>query len=325
MKHQLKTTILMVLIFLTIQLFGVYIASTTMNFIIDSNGEQIIVYKDLNSGFERQQMGMWEGLAYMLFGILLGTALLIFLLRKKKTQIWKGWITIGIFFTMYITLSELIGSYFAIIVALLLTLKKIYKNDFITNTISEILIYPSFAILFSDFITIPIVFVLLGIISVYDYIAVFKSKHMVYMAKEITRNKLFMGLLIPQNINKESFVENSFFRSNNSVSVENKIKMNNVNKEKTSDETQNRKSIQKNNNDNLGVAILGGGDIVFPLLFNVAILKSFGLMASIFSSIIVALGLFIFFIYTKKGRFYPAIPPLTLSCFISYVLIFVLF
>ena len=41
------------------------------------------------------------------------------------------------------------------------------------------------------------VFVLLILISVYDFIAVFKIKHMITLAKFQTKSKVFAGLFVP--------------------------------------------------------------------------------------------------------------------------------
>ncbi|MDD3263331.1 MAG: presenilin family intramembrane aspartyl protease [Candidatus Nanoarchaeia archaeon] len=346
MKHQIKTTIFLVILFFIIQIFGVYLSSTTMTFSTNDKGEKVIEYDELNSGFVREQMDVWQAIINILIGMFLGTIILIFLLKNKKTKMWKGWISVGIFLTMFITISELTNYYYGIFLSVFLTYMKIKRNNFLINSLTEILIYPSFAILFSDIINIKSALFLLFIISIYDYIAVFKSKHMVFMAKEITNNKLFMGIMMPTKISKKSFFDGSFFKKNANentnvnANVKNEnLELNNLSKvlnnNNNDDDNNNNNNDDDNNNlnneienknkDDLGVAILGGGDIAFPLLFNVAILKTFGLFPAFLSSLIVSIGLFIFFMFTRKGKFYPAIPPLTISCVISLLIIWILF
>lgn len=343
MKHQMKTTIFLVILFFIIQIFGVYLSSTTMNFSIDDKGQKVIEYEELNSGFVREQMDVWEAIINILIGMFLGTIILIFLLKNKKTKMWKGWISIGIFITMFITISELTNYYYGIFLSVFLTYMKVKKNNFLINSLTEVLIYPSFAILFSDIINIKSALLLLFIISIYDYIAVFKSKHMVFMAKEITNNKLFMGIMMPTKMSKKSFFDGSFFKKNenlkknsfNLTTIDNSDtnnindinnNTNNVGSNNINDNVNDNKNHNKDGNkDDLGVAILGGGDIAFPLLFNVAILKSFGLFPAFFSSLLVSIGLFVFFMFTRKGKFYPAIPPLTISCVISLLITWILF
>jgi len=64
-------------------------------------------------------------------------------------------------------------------------------------------------------------------------------------------------------------------------------------------------------------AILGGGDIGFPLLFTGAVMKLYGL-SSIIISITVTLSLLALLFLAEKGRFYPAMPFLAAGCFVGY-------
>jgi len=109
------------------------------------------------------------------------------------------------------------------------------------------------------------------IISVYDLIAVYKTKHMIALAEFQTKMKLFAGLYIPYK-NKE--------------------------------------------------AILGGGDIAFPLMFAGVLLKQFGNIAFMVP-FIVTLSLFCLFLLTRKNKFYPAMPFLTIGCFMAYAILLI--
>ena len=65
-------------------------------------------------------------------------------------------------------------------------------------------------------------------------------------------------------------------------------------------------------------AILGGGDIAFPLLFSGVILKTMGFLPAIITSLTAAIALLILFVAAEKKKFYPAMPFITLGCFIGY-------
>ena len=112
--------------------------------------------------------------------------------------------------------------------------------------------------------------VLLVIISIYDLIAVFKTKHMIKLAKFQSKLNLFTGFLIPT---KE------------------------------------------------GIAILGGGDIGFPLLFASVVMRDIGYGYSFVISIFATLGLFFMFYLAKKKKFYPAMPAISLACFLGYLVV----
>ncbi|MBS3145707.1 hypothetical protein J4414_02800 [Candidatus Woesearchaeota archaeon] len=107
------------------------------------------------------------------------------------------------------------------------------------------------------------------LISIYDMYAVWKSKHMIKLAKFQSKLKTFAGLFIPYEKNK--------------------------------------------------AAILGGGDIAFPLLFAGVVLLEKGLYPSILIIVYSALALFLLFLFGKKKKFYPAMPFISLGCFLGYL------
>ncbi|MBI2672097.1 hypothetical protein HYX16_04140 [Candidatus Woesearchaeota archaeon] len=67
-------------------------------------------------------------------------------------------------------------------------------------------------------------------------------------------------------------------------------------------------------------AILGGGDIGFPLLFASTVFKIFGFKALIIP-LTTTLFLFLLFWYGQKNKFYPAMPFLSIGCFLGYFLV----
>jgi len=132
----------------------------------------------------------------------------------------------------------------------------------------------------------PLVVVLLLIIfSIYDWIAVFKTKHMIKMAREMIESRAVLALVVPPDISsfKEGFKE---------IRPGGKF------------------------------LILGGGDIVFPLLF-VASLVPFGVLKSLIVAFFSLLGLlasFLFFISQKRRQPIPALPPIAFFSIIGYLI-----
>ena len=129
--------------------------------------------------------------------------------------------------------------------------------------------------------------------------AVWKSKHMVKMATFMTENKLFAGLFVQYE------------------SAKKKIK-------KTKKVTI-KKTIQVKS------AILGGGDIAFPLLFSITVLESLivntgvtklvALSQTLIITLFVTISLLLLFLKSKKDKFYPAMPFLTAGCLIGYAIL----
>ncbi len=134
----------------------------------------------------------------------------------------------------------------------------------------------------------PIVFILI-LFSIYDFVAVYKTKHMVEMAKEMIEQKTIFGFVIPQDIF-------SFRESLLNVQPGGKF------------------------------LVLGGGDVALPLLFSVSLLPS-GFLNSIIVAAFSLLGLFIsFYIFThqKVRRPIPALPPIAFFSIIGFLLIRIL-
>tara|TARA_Y100000310_G_scaffold281880_1_gene302686 strand:- start:70 stop:591 length:522 start_codon:yes stop_codon:yes gene_type:complete len=85
----------------------------------------------------------------------------------------------------------------AFLLASLFSYAKIFKRNVITQNISELFIYGGLASVFVPVINIMSAILFLIIISIYDFIAVFKTKHMIHMAKTQAKMKIFPGLMIP--------------------------------------------------------------------------------------------------------------------------------
>ncbi len=122
-------------------------------------------------------------------------------------------------------------------------------------------------------------------------IAVWKSKHMIKLAKFQQKSKLFAGLLLQYGGKKTK-----------SKGVKTKAKN----------------------------AILGGGDIAFPLLFSATVMEDLILkglpknIAFVQTSIItlfVAIALTILLLKSQKDKFYPAMPFISIGCILGYIIL----
>jgi len=132
------------------------------------------------------------------------------------------------------------------------------------------------------------VIALLIIFSIYDFIAVYKTKHMIKMAKEMIESRAILALVIPPNI--------FGFRDS-------------LEKIGYPPERVGGKFL-----------ILGGGDVVFPLLFSVSLIPS-GIFNSLIVAIFSLIGLFAgfwFFISQKTRQPIPALPPIALFSIIGF-------
>jgi len=121
-------------------------------------------------------------------------------------------------------------------------------------------------------------------LSVYDFIAVYKTKHMVRMAKEMIDSKAILGLVIPPDF--------SYFRKT-------------------------LKGLKPGGK----FLILGGGDMVFPLLLCSSLVPTSlfrALIVAIFSLFGLSLSFYIF-LSQKKRKPIPALPPIALLSIIGFL------
>ncbi|MBD3354774.1 hypothetical protein GF361_02205 [Candidatus Woesearchaeota archaeon] len=302
MKHSLKITVILVVIFLLSQLIGLAI----VNQYIDKkttveSGEP--VYDDLPFGITRPEFEGTGGAAvfFIMFAILLGTFLVLFLVKYGNVFLWKAWFFIAVSITLVISLSAFINQILAAILALILAGYKVIKPNFYIHNITELFIYGGLAAIFVSLFKDPSygvywAFALLVVISIYDMIAVWKSKHMISLAKFQSKSKVFAGLLIPYKKVK---------RSKPIKKMPKKIKL---------------------KKQKIKTAVLGGGDIGFPLIFAGAVMANLmvtnpvwlGFLKAMLISVFASIGLLILLIKSKKNRFYPAMPFISAGCLAGY-------
>lgn len=138
--------------------------------------------------------------------------------------------------------------------------------------------------------------ILLIILSVYDVIAVYKTKHMVKMAREMIKKRVILGIIVPEKI---SGLQASM------ADVE-------------KDKIPARKVLKPGRVGRF--MILGGGDLALPLLLIASVVNR-----SIWHSIIILvfslLGLLVMhLIFIKlKSKPMPALPPLALFSILGYL------
>jgi len=65
----------------------------------------------------------------------------------------------------------------------------------------------------------------------------------------------------------------------------------------------------------VNVAILGGGDVVFPIIAAGVVMNLWGILPAISVIVGATLGLFTLFVLAKKKKFYPAMPFISAGIF----------
>ncbi|MBW2968202.1 hypothetical protein KY362_06980 [Candidatus Woesearchaeota archaeon] len=297
MKHSVLITLILVCVFFVSQIVGLvitdqYIAEKVIN---ETTGEVVnITYSDLPLDIERPEVDESNSWIYIVLAVLIGTVLVLLLVRFKGVRLWKAWFFLSVALCLTIAFYAFLPASVAAVLAVIIALLKIYRPNFIIHNISEVFIYGGLAAIFVPIMNVLAASIMLILISVYDMIAVWKSKHMVKMAKFQSESKVFAGLSIPYKIpSKEERREHRAaqkIKKKGGHVVEREVKS----------------------------AILGGGDIGFPLLFAGVIMKTVGMLNVLIIPVAAAIALFLLLYFAKKDRFYPAMPFLSAGCFAGY-------
>ncbi len=307
MKHNAKVLIIFISLFLLAQFLGLFLLSLNVKEIIKTEDGNSVIYENTSIG-ERPDVEGYDTLIYIGIGVAIGTILLLVLARFNKMKLWKVWFLIASWMTMSIAIGVLFKESFfwaAWLIAAALAFIKIKWAHPVIHNITELLTYSGIAVLLSPILSIPVSIVLLLLISVYDAYAVWKSKHMIKMAEFTKNSNLFPGLALTYTKDK----------------IKSKISSDQSHKSEIPSEKSPRKS-------NTKTGILGGGDVVFPLLFAGAVFtelveKGHASSSAILYSSIISLGaaaaLTLLFVYGKNDRFYPAMPFITAGCILGYI------
>jgi presenilin-like A22 family membrane protease len=134
------------------------------------------------------------------------------------------------------------------------------------------------------------VIIILIVLSIYDYIAVYKTKHMVKMFKNLISRNVPLSLIVPTKLEGM------------------KAKVDDASPGK--DKKGKRKFM-----------MLGTGDIAFPVIFAVAAARHslFSGIAVIFGAFFGIIAVYSILINSKKGAI-PALPPIAACTIIAFIL-----
>ncbi len=314
MKHTLKITILLVLIFILAQVVGLAIINQYINIGETKRTGKTVVNEGtynitgLSPPTVENESYSW---IYIMGAVLFGTVLVLLIVRFRKRRLWKLWFFLSVITCLTVALAPFVEmivkriglAQYALLITILisgiLSIYKIFKPNVYVHNLTEIFIYGGLAALIVPIINTVSAVALLIAISLYDMYAVWHSKHMVTMAKFQAKSRIFAGLMI--NYEKQE-----------APAGQKRVEV-------TDAPVAKRSTHEKGTAKKARSAILGGGDIAFPLLFSGVVMKT---TASYISPLIVtvfaAASLLTLFMIGKSNRFYPAMPFISAGCFIGF-------
>ena len=296
MKHHPKVLAVLLGLFLLAQFLGLAILQMYID-PMRSADEGKTVFTELPIG-ERPPLDEDTSYVPLIGAVLIGTVLLLVLIKFNLHWVWKIWFLIAVVVSLSIAFGAFLWKELAVGLAIGLGLWKIFKPNFYVHTITELFSYGGLAVIFVPLLNIWSVSVLLVLIGIYDAYAVWKSKHMITLAKSQTEAKVFAGLLLPY---KDGAI---------------KPKMNHV--------IHHADVRVKKMPMAIRTAMLGGGDIGFPLIFAGVVLKEMGVWQALVIPFFALLGLGFLLWYGDEHKFYPAMPFIGGGCFIGLGVVWLL-
>lgn len=219
--------------------------------------------------------------------------IVLLLLRRKKKAL--GFIYKAFLILIIISGSQIIfGSFLsfpweAILTLVVLTAFLFYRNVF-THNIAIIIGIAGVGAVIGLGITPKIGVFLLVLLSFYDVIAVYKTKHMVQLARGMVESGAIFGFVIPSSVS-------GFFSHRD-------------------------EAMSKIDSERDGFMILGSGDIGLPLIM-VCSLVPISFSSAVVVAIFSVIGLFItHFLFVNQGQRKPmaALPPIATMTIIGYLI-----
>ena len=311
MKHNLKVTAIIMGMFILTQFIGIYVVDYYSSVKIVQGNLIDVEAPDLPFGLQtpdlKETREFSQAFVSILFAFVIAISLLLLLSRFNAAFFLKLWfffvvvISLGISFNVFLfglnslnflLLTIPVSWFIALGFALVLSFIKIYRRDFFIHNLTELFIYPGIAAIFVPILNIYTIVLLLVLISIYDIWAVWHSGIMQKMAKyQIQKLNIFSGFFVPY------------------VSKKVRLKLKKM-----------KKSELKKKKVRVNIAILGGGDVVFPIIAAGVMLKTLGIFSAILVIVGAALGLSYLLFFSEKKKFYPAMPFISAGIFAGILL-----
>ncbi len=295
MKHSIKITALLIIMFFTTQLIGLAVIEK-----YGKNEDRLPYGMEPPKGIEPK-----TSLLSIVSAIFFAVLIMFLLMRYRAEFFIKLWFFAVTTIAIGITINAVIfgasfSSIIAFAIALPLAFIKMFRRSMLVHNFTELLIYPGIAAVFVPILNLWTIILLLVFISFYDIYAVWHSGFMQKMAKyQIKQLKVFSGFFIPYLGRKEQ----AMIAKSSPKSFSKKMKKIKVN-----------------------VAILGGGDVVFPIIFAGVVMRTAGagIIGALASAAGATLALALLFYFSEKGKFYPAMPFISTGCFLSLALFYII-
>ena len=265
-----------VTLFLAVQLLGLWVGWTLL--------KTVPVPK-----METGPSLLWFGIAFVVVtaGILL--ALKYFKFKMPFGAMFAFLIFVG----AHIVFSTFLPNIYAIILAVAIVALRYLWPNILTQNIAIVISIAGISAQLGVLLTVPAVIILLIALSIYDVWAVFKTKHMITMAKGLMHRGMTPMIILPSDWR-------DFGKKMKEVTTE---------------------KLRPSRTPLLKYMMLGTGDLAFPLVFAVSAL-SYSLLSAYAIVLGALVGIIVvhFLMLTGKFKALPALPPIAAGSIIAFAI-----
>jgi len=252
--------------FIIVQLFGLYLGNSYLNLM--KTGEIDPIFPEP----EKPEN------SFILFLYILSTTGIVILVIKYKKKLLKAIEIVAAFSAILMSIFLLFPTGNLILIFLVvsvLNLWRILRPSPLIQNITIILAIPAIGALLGSNLGILASLLFIVLLSIYDFIAVFITKHMIHIAKEITKSSSVFALSMPYKFKKPVVFKVG------------------------------KKRIKKK----FHMFQLGSGDLAIPLVVSVSTLAAYSLEHALLTVLGSTISFFLLlYFFTKKPQPLPAIP-----------------
>ena len=312
MKHNTRVTTILIVMFLVTQLIGLFVVSTYANGLSLPFG--------MEPPEDIEEVSLTGGLSSIAVAFAIAIFLFFILMKinaKTFIRIWYLFVTVlalGLSFHVFLFRFGVDMQLIALAIALPLGYVKVFRRNVYVHNITELLVYPGIAAVLISFLnnvfgdrviiaTVAILFLL----SIYDIWAVWHVGFMQKMAEfQMNELKFLAGFFVPYADKK------------------NKAKIKLMKEKYKGDDEKLEKEFRKSK-VKVSLAILGGGDIIYPIIAAGVFYEKFGVGSALLIAAFATVALTLLFVLAKKGKYYPAMPFITAGLYVGMGLSWLVF
>ena len=208
--------------------------------------------------------------------------ILLFITFIKFKMAYSAFYALLIFIGTSTVFSAFFSNIIALVLAVIAVAVRFLLPNILTHNVTFFLALAGVSAQLGTMIPVLAIIPILIVLSIYDYVAVFKTKHMVELFKGMMQQGVVMGIVIPENLADmvrpvQHAVRTKFHKE-----------------------------------DKKQFVMLGGGDIAFSAMFAISALAQYGIVSAIailIGSLFGIVAIHLLFTYGKI-RALPALPPI---------------